>query len=72
MTGKHLDYNKHVRAEFEEYVQTHEEHDSDMHERTVGAICLGPNGNQQGGHYLMSLVTGARLVRSRWTPLPLP
>ena len=30
MTGKHLDYNKHVRAEFGEYVQTHEEHDSDM------------------------------------------
>ena len=72
MTGKHLDYNKHVRAEFGEYVQTHEEHDSDMHERTVGAICLGPNGNQQGGHYFMSLVTGLRLVRSRWTPLPLP
>ena len=72
MTGKHLDYNKHVRAEFGEYVQTHEEHDSDMHERTVGAICLGPNGNQQGGHYFMSLVTGEHLVRSRWTPLPLP
>ena len=72
MTGKHLDYNKHVRAEFGEYVQTHKEHDSDMHEWTVGAICLGPNGNQQGGHYFMSLVTGVCLVRSRWTPLPLP
>ena len=72
MTGKHLDYNKHVRAEFGEYVQTHEEHDSDMHERTVGTICLGPNGNQQGGHYFMSLVTGVRLVQSCWTPLPLP
>ena len=72
MTGKHLDYNKHVWAEFGEYVQTHEEHDSDMHEQTVGAICLGPNGNQQGGHYFMSLVTGLCLVRSRWTPLPLP
>ena len=72
MTGKHLDYNKHVRAEFGEYVQTHEEHDSEMHERTIGAVCLGPYGNQQGGHYFMSLVTGVRLVRSRWTPLPLP
>ena len=72
MAGKHLDYNKHVRAKFGEYVQTHEEHDSDMHEWTVGAICLGPNGNQQGGHYFMSLVTGVRLVRSRWTSLPLP
>ena len=72
MTGKHLDYHKHVRAEFGEYVQTHEEHDSDMRERTVGAICLGPNGNQQGGHYFMSLATGVRLIRSRWTPLPMP
>ena len=72
MTGKQLDYNKHVRAEFREYVQTHEEHDSDMYERTVGAICMGPTGNQQGGHYFMSLATGERLVRSRWTPLPMP
>ena len=32
MTGKQLDYNKDVRAKFGEYVQTHEEHDSDMHE----------------------------------------
>ena len=72
MTGSHLDYNKHARAEFGEYVQTHEEHDAEMHERTVGAICLGPTGNLQGGHYFMSLATGARLIRSRWTPLPLP
>ena len=72
MTGKRLDYNKHVRAEFGEYVQTHEEHDSDMYEQTVGAVCLGPTGNQQGGHYFMSLATGEHLVCSRWTPLPMP
>ena len=72
MTGKQLDYNKHVRAEFGEYVQTHEENDSDMYERTVRAICMGPTGNQQGGHYFMSIATGERLVRSRWTPLPMP
>ena len=72
MTGKQLDYNKHVRAEFGEYVQTHEEHDSDMYEQTVGTICLGPTGNQQGGHYFMSLATGEHLIHSRWTPLPMP
>ena len=33
---------------------------------------MGPTGNQQGGHYFMSLATGERLVRSRWTPLPMP
>ena len=64
MTGKQLDYNKHVQAEFREYVQTHEEHDSDMYDRTLGAICLGPMGNQQGGHYFMSLATGERLIHS--------
>ena len=42
MTEKQLDYNKHVRAKFGEYIQTHEEHDSDMYHRTVGAIRLGP------------------------------
>ena len=72
MTGKRLDYNKHVRAEFGEYIQTHEEHDSDMYDHTVGAICLGPTGNQQGGHYFMTLATGQRLIRSQWTPLPMP
>ena len=53
-------------------MQTHEEHDSDMYERTVGAVCLGPTGNKQGGHYFMSLATRECLVRSRWTPLPMP
>ena len=72
MAGKQLDYNKHVRTEFGKYVQTHEEHDSDMYECTVGAICMGPTGNQQGGHYFMSLTTGERLIRSRWTLLPMP
>ena len=72
MTGKHLDYSKHVRAEFGEYVLMHEEHDSGMCEQTIGAICLGPTGNQQGGHYFMSLATSERLVQSRWTALPMP
>ena len=43
-----------------------------MHERTVGAICFGPTGNQQGGHYFMSFATRERLIHSPWTPLPMP
>ena len=62
MTGKQLDYKKHIRAKFGEYVQTHEEHISSMCERMIGAVCLGPAGNQQGGHYFMSLATGKFLV----------
>ena len=72
LTGRHLDYRKHVRLEFGSYAQTHEEHTNDMKARTLGAICLGPSGNEQGGHYFMCLRTGRRLHRFAWTPLPMP
>jgi acetolactate synthase regulatory subunit len=58
ITGRHLDYRKHVRLEFGAYVQTHEQCTNGMERRTCGAICLGPTGNEQGGHYFMSLATG--------------
>jgi len=72
MTGREVDYTKHVREEFGGYVQTHEEHDSQMFDRTLGAICLGPTGNAQGTHNFMSLTTGALISRTRWTALPMP
>ena len=72
LTGRELEYPLHVRLEFGEYVQTHEQHGNRMTDRTVGAICLGPNGNSQGGHYFMCLSTGARITRDRWTDLPMP
>ena len=72
MTGFELSFKLHARIEFGSYVQTHEEHTNDMSQRTLGAICLRPNGNQQGGHWFMSLTTGARITRHRWTPLSLP
>jgi hypothetical protein len=71
-TGKHLDYRKHVRVEFGSYVQTHEDHTNGMEARTTGALCLGPSGNEQGGHYFMSLPSGRRILRDRWTVLPMP
>ena len=40
----------------------HEEHDSGMYDQMIRAICLGPTGNQQGGHYFMSLATSEHLV----------
>jgi hypothetical protein len=39
LTGKHLDADKHIRAEFGTYVQTHENHTNDMQLGTIGAIC---------------------------------
>lgn len=65
LIGKHIDYHKHVRLEFGAYVQTHEQHTNDMKARTTGAICLGPPGNNQGGHFFMLLTTGRRLHRHR-------
>jgi hypothetical protein len=54
ITGTKIDYNKHIRAEFGEYVQVHEEHDNTMWTRTTGAIATKPTGNVQGGHWFIA------------------
>ena len=72
MTGHTLNFQRHARLELGAYVQTHEEHDNSMGPQTLGAICLGPTGNQQGGHWFLSLTSGARIIRHRWTSLPAP
>jgi hypothetical protein len=72
ITGVKIDFNKHIRAEFGEYVQVHEEHDNTMQPRTTGAIATKPTGNAQGGFWFYSLTTGRMLDRRRWTSLPMP
>ena len=72
LTGYELSYDTHAVLEFGAYVQTHEEHTDDMTQWTMGAICLGPPGNCQGGHWFMSLTSGACITRHQWTPLPMP
>ena len=72
LTGLEVDFNNHCKLEFGEYVHTHEEHDNTMASRTCAEIALRPTGNAQGGYYFMSLCTGARINRNRWTALPLP
>ena len=72
ITGQVLDYHKHCRYEFGEYVQTHEEHDNSLVSRTVGAIALRPTGNQQGGYFFTSLHTGRIINRLHATKLPMP
>ena len=71
MTGQELQYDLHVHLEFGEYVQTHKDHTDDMYKRTIRGICVGPRGNNQGGHWFMSLATGAQITHHRWTPLPM-
>jgi hypothetical protein len=72
LPGIKINDNKHIRAEFGEYVQVHEEHDNSMHTRTTGAIATNLTGNAQGGHWFYSLATGRMLDRQKWTPLPMP
>jgi hypothetical protein len=72
ITGIKIDYNKHIRAAFGDYVQVHEEHDNSMTTRTTGAIATKPTGNAQGGFWFYSLTSGRMLDRTRWTSLPMP
>jgi hypothetical protein len=52
ITGLTINFLVHCQLEFGSYVQTHEIHDNSMSPRTIGAICLGPKGNVQGGYNL--------------------
>ena len=72
VTGQRLDFKRHCRFQFGEYVQTHEQHNNSMMSRTVGALALRPTGNAQGGFYFLSLTTGRVLNRLRATALPMP
>jgi hypothetical protein len=65
ITGVKIDYNKHIQAEFGEYVQVHEEHDNTMHTQTTDAIASKPTGNAHGGHWFYRLATGRMLDRQQ-------
>ena len=53
-----MNYNRHCRLEFSEYVQTREEHDNSLNPHTIGALALCPTGNVQGDYFFLSLTTG--------------
>ena len=72
LTGWELSFDKHAVLEFGSYIQTHEEHSNGMEPQTMGAICLGPMGNAQGGHWFFSLTSGCHVVHHCWTALPMP
>ena len=72
VTGEHVDFNKHCRYEFGQYVQCHEQHDNTMAPRTIGAIALRPTGNRQGSYYFLSLTSGRVITRNHATALPMP
>ena len=68
VTGLKIDYVKHMKLQFGEYLQTHEETDNNTgHPRTIGALALRPTGNVQGGYWFYSLRTGRVINRRRYT-----
>ena len=72
LTGRELSFDKHAMLEIGSFVQTHEEHSNGMEPRTMGAICLGPTGNAQGGHWFLSPTSRSHIICHCWTPLPMP
>ena len=65
VTGLPIDHRLHCRLEFGTYVQTHEDHDNTMQDRTAGTIALRPMGESPRG-----LVLHVPGIRSQITPLP--
>jgi hypothetical protein len=72
ITGQTVDFNRHCKYEFGQYVQTHEQHDNSMSPRTIGALAMRPTGNAQGNYYFFSLSTGRIINRAHATQLPMP
>jgi hypothetical protein len=72
ITGQTVDFNRHCKYEFGQYVQTHEQHDNSMTPRTIGALAMRPTGNAQGNYYFFSLSTGRIINRVHATKLPMP
>ena len=74
MTGESLDFKKHLKLQFGQYCQVHEDETvtNTQRPRTAGAISMGPSGNTQGGFKFLSLKTGKKLVRRNWDALPMP
>ena len=70
--GLTMNYNRHCRLEFGEYVQTHEEHDNSLNPCTIGALALCPTGNIQGGYFFFCLTMGKVINRMGWTTIPMP
>jgi hypothetical protein len=54
VTGLTIDFEKHCRIEYGQYVQTHEKHDNSMATRTVGAIAMRPAINRVATIFIVS------------------
>ena len=72
IVGTGIDFTKHCKYQFGEYVHTPEERDNTMAMRTFGALALRPTRNAQGRFYFFSLSTGRVITQGQATSLPMP
>ena len=68
-----LDAKLHCKTPFGAYCEVHTDPDitNTMEPRTKWGICLGPTGNMQGSYKFMSLSTGKKIVRRKFTEMPI-
>ena len=72
--GIEPDFNLHCKVPLGTYCQVHEEDvpTNTNSPRTIGAICLGPSGNLQGGYDFLSLSTGRIVKCGAFTGFSMP
>jgi hypothetical protein len=68
-----LDAKLHCRAPFGSYCETHEDPDitNMLDPRTKWAICMGLTGNLQQSYKFLSLSTGKKVIRRKFTEMPI-
>jgi hypothetical protein len=74
MSGKTLDYKKHLSLQLKQYCQVHDEDNPRISQiaRIKGAISLGPSGNFQDGFKFQALNTGKNIIHRIWDVIPMP
>jgi hypothetical protein len=67
-----LDAKLHCRAPFRSYCEVHVDPEitNTLEPRTKWAICMGPMGNLQGSYKFLSLVNGKKVMRRKFTEMP--
>jgi hypothetical protein len=68
-----LDAKLHCRSPFGSYCEVHVDPDitNTLDPRTKWAICMGPTGNLQGSYKFLSLATGKKVTRRKFTEMPI-
>jgi hypothetical protein len=67
-----LDAKLHCRAPFRSYCEVHVDPEitNTLEPRTKWAICMGPTGNLQGSYKCLSIATGKKVMRRKFTEIP--